>query len=1623
VSLLLGFLSFFLAHFLQLYTELRVLYKHIRCDIPITENFTPTQLLHMKLRSTLLLLFMIAANLLGASVTYRLTYNPSTQVYTVAIKSTVAYSGPTSRISSSTQITIVAPDTDGVGLSSFTPVNTLNLQPGTAPLDWGYTQLNSPADNVNKDYIFFAPNNAGSYTLFTMAANTWVNLFSFKSADGCTGDLYLYDNNALIAAEPMNFQSTFNTKQNFKVLAGGNNNLWVANENTNAACNLTDDDGDGSVGINDPDNTDPCVPSVAAGPCDQDGDGLTNTQETTAGTNPTDADSDDDGLNDKEEVTGVNSPLTTATQPTGVTSNPNNICDPLQLASTCDPDNDGLTNAQETTAGTNPNDADSDDDGLNDKEEVTGVNSPLTTAVQPTGVTSNPNNICDPLQLSPTCDGDNDGLTNAQETAAGTSPTDNDSDDDGLYDGEEVSGVNNPLTTATQPTGVTSNPNNICDPLKLAPSCDADNDGLTNAQETAAGTNPNDADSDDDGLNDKEEVTGVNSPLTTATQPTGVISNPNNICDPLQLGPTCDSDTDGLTNAQETAAGTNPTDNDSDNDGLYDGEEVTGVNNPLTTATQPTGVTSNPNNICDPLQLSPTCDGDNDGLTNAQETAAGTSPTDTDSDDDGLNDGEEVTGVNSPLTTATQPAGVTSNPNNICDPLKLASSCDGDNDGLTNAQETAAGTNPTDTDSDDDGLNDGEEVTGINSPLTTATQPAGVTSNPNNICDPLQLSPTCDTDGDGLTNTQETAAGTNPNDADSDDDGLNDKEEVTGINSPLTTATQPNGLLSNPNNICDPLQLAPTCDPDGDGLTNAQETTAGTNPNDPDSDDDGLNDKEEVTGVNSPLTTATQPTGVTSNPNNICDPLMLASTCDGDNDGLTNAQETAAGTSPTDADSDDDGLNDKEEVTGINSPLTTATQPTGVTSNPNNICDPLQLAPTCDGDNDGLTNAQETAAGTNPTDADSDDDGLNDKEEVTGVNSPLTTATQPTGVTSNPNNICDPLQLAPTCDGDNDGLTTAQEIAAGTNPTDADSDDDGLNDKEEVTGVNSPLTVAIQPTGVTSNPNNICDPLQLSPTCDPDGDGLTNAQEATAGTLPNDSDTDNDGLNDGEEVTGINSPLTTAVQPNGVLSNPNNICDPLQLAPTCDPDGDGLTNAQETTAGTNPNDADSDDDGLNDKEEVTGVNSPLTTAVQPTGVISNPNSICDPLQLAPACDPDGDGLTNAQETAAGTNPTDADSDDDGLNDKEEVTGINSPLTPATQPTGVTSNPNNVCSPLQLAPTCDPDGDGLTNSQETAAGTNPTDADSDDDGLSDKEETTGINDPLTPKTPTSTSNPIDPCSPFPCDLQVLPRVFLGSIYQPETGLMRDDLRSLGYLPTTQPYTGADYTDFAYTGSETANSAVFTVTGANAIVDWVMVELHQAANPAIVVSRKAALLQRDGDIVGTDGVSPVAFAGVAAANYYLAVKHRNHLGVMTQAPLTFVAGQNVIIDFTLPITPNYQLAGAVTSAYPQQTTTNSKRVLWPGHMFGASTSNAQIIYQGDNADTDQTYFDVLLSAANTEFSPVYIKPGYFRGDGTMDGKTIYQGENADTDLVFFTVLLHPENVLYLPNFIVHEQIPSN
>ena len=93
----------------------------------------------------------------------------------------------------------------------------------------------------------------------------------------------------------------------------------------------------------------------------------------------------------------------------------------------------------------------------------------------------------------------------------------------------------------------------------------------------------------------------------------------------------------------------------------------------------------------------------------------------------------------------------------------------------------------------------------------------------------------------------------------------------------------------------------------------------------------------------------------------------------------------------------------------------------------------------------------------------------------------------------------------------------------------------------------------------------------------------------------------------------------------------------------------------------------------------------------------------------------------------------------------------------------------------------------------------------------------------------------------------------------------------FLQNNQPY---NVPPFNYAGTESV------VSFSSNVVDWVLLELRSPQTT--IIARRAALLTDMGDIVDLDGVSPVSFDGTAAnlgTDYYVVVRHRNHLGVMT------------------------------------------------------------------------------------------------------------------------------------------------
>ena len=95
-----------------------------------------------------------------------------------------------------------------------------------------------------------------------------------------------------------------------------------------------------------------------------------------------------------------------------------------------------------------------------------------------------------------------------------------------------------------------------------------------------------------------------------------------------------------------------------------------------------------------------------------------------------------------------------------------------------------------------------------------------------------------------------------------------------------------------------------------------------------------------------------------------------------------------------------------------------------------------------------------------------------------------------------------------------------------------------------------------------------------------------------------------------------------------------------------------------------------------------------------------------------------------------------------------------------------------------------------------------------------------------------------------------KMLLTGPYNPSNSLMSDGIRSRGDLPLSEPFTAAGYQHQGQGGGEEVlDASVFADYGGNSIVDWVVVELRDKRDVANVLHTRAALLQRDGDVVGS------------------------------------------------------------------------------------------------------------------------------------------------------------------------------
>lgn len=230
-------------------------------------------------------------------------------------------------------------------------------------------------------------------------------------------------------------------------------------------------------------------------------------------------------------------------------------------------------------------------------------------------------------------------------------------------------------------------------------------------------------------------------------------------------------------------------------------------------------------------------------------------------------------------------------------------------------------------------------------------------------------------------------------------------------------------------------------------------------------------------------------------------------------------------------------------------------------------------------------------------------------------------------------------------------------------------------------------------------------------------------------------------------------------------------------------------------------------------------------------------------------------------------------------------------------------------------------------------------------------------------------------------------------------MRTDLKAAGVLPATDPY-----------GQGTTPSVTPNATPA-AVVDWVLVELRDDANPATVVASKAAFLLSNGNIVDTNYVQPVTFLHVPEADYRVVVRHRNHLGIMSLDAADFSTGV-ATIDFSLAATATYG--------------NNSRKDLGSGVMglwAGNVNGDQSIRYSAKPSDASEVQSAVLTHAGNTAADPAYTGfiNAYSPFDVNLDGRVYHAASPSDRAIIVNNINTHPANVFGLAAFVILQQLP--
>ncbi len=117
--------------------------------------------------------------------------------------------------------------------------------------------------------------------------------------------------------------------------------------------------------------------------------------------------------------------------------------------------------------------------------------------------------------------------------------------------------------------------------------------------------------------------------------------------------------------------------------------------------------------------------------------------------------------------------------------------------------------------------------------------------------------------------------------------------------------------------------------------------------------------------------------------------------------------------------------------------------------------------------------------------------------------------------------------------------------------------------------------------------------------------------------------------------------------------------------------------------------------------------------------------------------------------------------------------------------------------------------------------------------------------------------------------------------------------------------------------------------------------------------------------TDGVAKLNISAEFSGNYYIKVKHRNHLQIWSSVPVSF-AGGAINYDFTVSSTQAYQIPGGID---PQVQVSNGVYALYLGDLD-----------QGGWVDSE----DLNIFEPNLTIGAIGFVSSDFDGNGLVDSE---------------------------------------